>query len=145
METALDVVREAYDAFGRGDIAALTALIAPEVDWECVVPAHWPYAGRRRTPQQVAHFFTDLSQAEDVQAFEPREFLEAGEHVTVLGWERTTAVETQKTYESQWVQVFTVKEGKITRWRHFFDTAARYGSALEGPPKVSTRNAHPDA
>ena len=59
-------------------------------------------------------------------AFEPREFIEAGEHVTVLGWEKTTAVETKKLFETEWVHVFTVKSGKITRWRGFFNTTARY-------------------
>jgi ketosteroid isomerase-like protein len=57
MGTALDVVQQAYDASGRGDIAALVNFIAPEVDWECIAPATLPYAGRRRTPQQVADFF----------------------------------------------------------------------------------------
>jgi hypothetical protein len=43
-----------------------------------------------------------------------------------LGWEKTTAVDTQKLFETEWVHVFTVKSGKITRWRGFFNTAARY-------------------
>jgi ketosteroid isomerase-like protein len=70
--------------------------------------------------------------------------IEAGEHVTVLGWEKTTAVESQTTFETEWVHVFTVREGKITRWRGFFDTAARYRVAAAGPPQISIRNAHPD-
>jgi ketosteroid isomerase-like protein len=71
-------------------------------------------------------FFESLPQADDIHAFEPREFIEAGEHVTVLGWEKTTAIDTKKLFETEWVHVFTVKSGKITRWRGFFDTAARY-------------------
>jgi ketosteroid isomerase-like protein len=100
----LDVVQQAYAAFGRHDITALV----------------------RRTPEEVANFFKTLSQADDIHAFEPREFIEAGEHVTVLGCEKTTAVDTQKLFETEWVHVFTVKSGKITRWRGFFNTAARY-------------------
>ena len=48
--------------------------------------------------------------------------------MTVLGWEKTMALDTQKLFETEWVHVFTVKSGKITRWRGFFDTAARYRS-----------------
>ncbi|MBK4735124.1 nuclear transport factor 2 family protein [Noviherbaspirillum pedocola] len=48
-------------------------------------------------------------------------------HVTVLGWERAMARDTGKAYESEWVHVFTAKGGKITRWRGFMDTAARFG------------------
>ncbi|HZQ61733.1 MAG TPA: nuclear transport factor 2 family protein, partial [Casimicrobiaceae bacterium] len=61
-----------------------------------------------------------------IHVFEPREYLEAGDHVTVLGWERSTAVDTGKDFDTDWVHVFTVKNGKVTRWRGFFDTAARY-------------------
>ncbi|HEV3211114.1 MAG TPA: nuclear transport factor 2 family protein [Chthoniobacterales bacterium] len=128
MGAALDVVQKAYAAFARRDIPALVNLIADEVDWECVAPATLPYAGRRRTPEEVAKFFESLPQADDIHAFEPREFIEAGEHVTVLGWEKTTAMDTQKLFETEWVHVFTVKSAKITRWRGFFNTAARYDS-----------------
>jgi ketosteroid isomerase-like protein len=92
MGAALDIVQQAYAAFGRHDITALMKLIADEVDWECVAPATLPYAGRRGNPEEVAKFFEDLPRADDIHAFEPREFIEAGEHVTVLGWEKTTAL-----------------------------------------------------
>jgi uncharacterized protein len=126
MGAALDVVQRAYAAFGRRDIPTLVNMIADEVDWECIAPATLPYAGRRRNPGQVAKFFEALPQADDIHVFEPREFIEAGENVTVLGWEKTTAVDTQKLFETEWVHVFTVKGDKITRWRGFFNTAARY-------------------
>jgi ketosteroid isomerase-like protein len=127
MGAALNIVQQTYAAFGRHDITALVKLIADEADWEGVVPATLPYAGRRRNPEEVAKFFEALLQ-DDIHAFEPREFIEAGEHVTVLGWAKITAVDTQKLFETEWVHVFTVKSGKITRWRGFFNTAARYDS-----------------
>jgi uncharacterized protein len=58
MGAALDVVQQAYAAFGRHDITALMKLIADEVDWECIAPATLPYAGRRRTPEEVANFLS---------------------------------------------------------------------------------------
>jgi hypothetical protein len=65
MGAALDVVQQAYAAFGRHDISALVKLIADEVDWEGIAPATLPYAGRRRTPEEVANFFEALPQADD--------------------------------------------------------------------------------
>ena len=44
-----------------------------------------PYSGLRRNPAEVAEFFASLDQVEDVTVFEAREFIEAGEKVTVLG------------------------------------------------------------
>jgi ketosteroid isomerase-like protein len=127
MGAALDVVQKGYAAFGRRDIPALLKLVADEVDWKEVCPASLPYSGLRRNPTEVAEFFAALDQVEDVTVFEPREFIEAGENVTVLGYSESTVRDTQQKVQSDWVQVFTVRNGKITRWHGFFDTAARFG------------------
>ena len=125
--TALDVVKQAYAAYGRHDLPAILNLIAEKTDWKFVGPANLPYAGLRTNRKEVADFFEALVRADDTAVFEPREFIEAGEHVTVLGWTKVTARETQKTFETEWVHVSTVRDGKITRWRGFANTAARYG------------------
>src|SRR5262249_21741816 len=127
MATPTTIVQQVYEAFGRGDVPALLALIADEVDWELVGSASLPYAGRRRNHKEVADFFAAIPRADAIHVFEPREFIEGGEHVTVLGFERSTAIETGKEFETEWVHVFTIRNGKVTRWRGFFNTAARYG------------------
>jgi ketosteroid isomerase-like protein len=43
MNPALDIVQQAYHAFGRQDIPARLALVADEMAWECVVPGSLPY------------------------------------------------------------------------------------------------------
>lgn len=124
---ATAVVQQVYEAFGRQDVPAILNLIAEDVDWEFVGPASLAYAGKRRNRKEVTDFFAAIPRADEIHAFEPREFIAAGEHVTVLGWESSTALDTGTKFQSEWVHVFTVKKGKITRWRGFFDTAARYG------------------
>jgi len=47
MGATLDVVQQAYAAFGRRDIPALLKLVADEVDWKEVCPASWPNSGLR--------------------------------------------------------------------------------------------------
>jgi ketosteroid isomerase-like protein len=127
MGAALDVVQQGYAAFGRKDIPALLELVADEVDWKEAVPASLPYSGPRRNPTEVGEFFTAIGQVEDITVFEPQEFIEAGENLTVLGYLEAFALDTKQKFQSEWVHVFTVRDGKITRWRGFYDTAARYG------------------
>jgi ketosteroid isomerase-like protein len=127
MGAATAVAKDVYAAFGRGDVAAILNMLADEIDWEFVGSPGLPYAGRRRTRTEVAEFFAAIPRCDEIHVFEPREFLEADEHVTVLGWESSTALDTGKRFESEWVHVFTVSNGKITRWRGFLNTAARYG------------------
>ena len=127
MGSPLAIVQEVYQAFGRGDIPALLDLLADEVDWKFVGSPRIPYSGLRRNAQEVARFFEEVAQADDIHVFEPREFIDAGESVVVLGFERYTARVEGTTFESEWVHVFTVRHGKVTRWRGFYDTAARFG------------------
>jgi ketosteroid isomerase-like protein len=132
MGAALDVVQQGYAAFGRRDIPAFLKLVADEVDWKFVCPASWPHSGLRRSPSEVGAFFTDQGGFDDLTVFEPREFIEAGENVTVLGYVEGSARDTKQKFKSEWVHVSTVHNGKITRWRGFADTAARYGPSSTG-------------
>jgi uncharacterized protein len=127
MGTALDIVRHGYAAFARGDIPAILKLVADDVDWEEICPASLPYSGLRRTPAEVGEFFATIAQVENIAIFEPQEFIEAGDNVTVLGYLEAVVVDTKQTYQTEWVHVFTVRDGKITRWQGFSNTAARYG------------------
>jgi ketosteroid isomerase-like protein len=127
MGDALEITKQGYAAFGRRDIPALLKLVADEVDWQEAVPASLPYSGLRRNPAQVGEFFAAVDQAEDITVFEVREFIEADEYVTVLGYLEATARDTKQRFQSECVHVLTVQHGKITRWRGFYNTAARYG------------------
>ena len=127
MGAALDVVQQGYAAFGRQDIPGLLKLVADEVDWKAICPASLPYSGLRRNPAEVGEFFAAISQVEEITVFEPKEFIESGEKVTVLGYLESFALDANQKYQTEWIHVFTVQNGKITRWRSFTDTAARYG------------------
>ncbi len=127
MSDPVSIIQELYAAFGRGDVPGILNHIASDVDFEFVGSPALVYAGNRRNHEQVADFFASVAKADDIHAFEPREFIAGGDHVTVLGWEKSTAIDTGKPFESEWAHVFTVKDGKVTRWRGFFNTAARYG------------------
>jgi uncharacterized protein len=121
------VVKQSYAAFGRGDIPAILNLIADQVDWQDVCPTSLPYSGLRRNRAEVAKFFSESAQVDEIKTFEPREFIVAGENVTVLGYMEGYARDTKKEFQTDFVHVFTVQNGKITRWRGFLNTAARYG------------------
>jgi ketosteroid isomerase-like protein len=122
-DAGVDVVRAAYNAFGRGDIPAIVHLLSEDVDWRFIGPKRLAYTGRFKKAE-VADWFAAVAAADDFQAFEPREFIPGGEHVTVLGWERCAAIPSGRVFESEWVHVFTVKRGKITRFFGIYDTEA---------------------
>ena len=53
---------------------------------------------------------------------EPLEFTAQDDRVIVEGKNRGTVRSTGKAYEHDWVMVFTVRQGKIARMGHYYDS-----------------------
>ncbi len=125
MPSPTETVQSLYAAFGAGDIAKILDLVSDDVRWTFhgQLP-DVPYLGTAVGKEALQRWFGQVAQEDDIQAFEPREFLAGGDHVTVLGWERTRAVPTGRVFESDWVHVWTVRGGKAVRFEGFYDTAA---------------------
>ena len=124
MPTPTEIVQAAYAAFGRGDIPALLELVSDDIEWTFHGSIGLAYMGTVRGKPAVAKWFGQVAEVDDIQAFEPREFLAGPDHVTVLGWERTRAVPAGTVYESDWVHVFKLRDGKVSRFIGSYDTAA---------------------
>ncbi len=117
------IVRHAYDLFGRGDIAGLLGHLADDVTWETPGAPGVPYAGSFRGRDQVARFFEGLGKTADITTFEPREFIAQGDRVAVLGSYRGKGRSTRRPFATDWAMFFTVREGKVTSFHEYFDTA----------------------
>ncbi len=127
----VQVVKDGYAAFSRGDIPNLLKLFADDVEWQ-VPGAGLPLAGTYRGHDGVANYFQKLAAEVDVLDFQPREFLAEGDRVLVVGWERVKVKATNRTIELDWIMSFTVRNGKVAVFREFTDTKAladAYGSA----------------
>ena len=124
MSSPTETIQTLYAAFGRGDLATILARCADSVEWVHHGSIDLPFMGRFVGKPAVAQWFADVAAHEGVQAFEPREFLAGPEHVTVLGWERTQALPNGTVFETDWIHVFVVRDGLITRFVGIYDTAA---------------------
>jgi ketosteroid isomerase-like protein len=122
--TNTEIVKKAYDCFGKGDIAGLLDLNADDIKWTIPVVEGAEFSGSRTGKPAVAEFFKQLAEAEDFSHFAPNEFIAEGDRVIALGSSTATIKETGKTFKTDWVHVFTVKNGKITNFTEFFDNAA---------------------
>ena len=129
MSTPTEVIQQAYAAFGRRDIPAILEMLTDDVDWRFQSGPAIPYGGRCSGKQAVQRWFGTLAASDEIQQFEPREFLEGKNHVTVIGWERVKPLPDGSVFESDWVHVFTLKGDKVSRWIGTADTAARVAAA----------------
>ena len=120
----VQTVKEVYAAFERGDIPSLLNLVSEDVEWSLPGPSDIiPFAGEFRGREGVGRFFAALGGAEDVEIFEPREFVAQGDKVVVMGRYRGRIKATGQVDDIEFVHVFNVRDGRITNYRQYNDTA----------------------
>jgi ketosteroid isomerase-like protein len=122
-QTNLQIMKEAYAAFGRGDIAAVLSVQDPNTELESAGPKDIPWAGSFRGHEGAKRYFAAIEAEAEIDAFEPHTFLAQGDKVVVLGFEKVRAKRTGRSYEIHWVHAFTLSNGKITKFREYCDTA----------------------
>src|SRR5205814_3661350 len=70
------LAQSAYEAFGRGDMAALAEVMADDIEWvNPGDPADDPNAGTFEGKEAVLGWFRGLASTLDFTTFEPREFI----------------------------------------------------------------------
>ncbi|RLI72059.1 ketosteroid isomerase [Archaeoglobales archaeon] len=123
----VQLIKQMFAAFGRGDIPAILDIIAENVDWQSPVTRnpsiHISWAKPRYTREEVATYFKELSDKVKPEHLEILEFIAKGDRVVVEGRNRGIVRSTGHTYEHDWVMIFTLRGGKIVRFRHYYDTA----------------------
>jgi uncharacterized protein len=122
-----EIVQKAYEAFGRGDVTTIMEMIDEDVEW--ILPGDMEMSpnilGRRRGKEVVRQWFGQLAVDMEFEEFTPMEFIAQNDKVAVMGHSRTRVKATGKVAESDWMQVFTIKDGKVIRFQEYFDTYAR--------------------
>ena len=117
-----EVVRRQYLASAAGDLAALRATLAPDVEWTEM--AGFPLAGTYRTPEGVT---TNVMEAlgrdwESWTAHDDR-YVVDGEDVVVLARYTARHRTTGKALAVRVAHHFAVRGGLIVRFEQFVDTA----------------------
>ena len=123
-ETNVHVVRRLYEAMARGDMRAVLALMSDDVTFVVPGPSGVGAAGIWQGHDGVQQCFRKLRESQRNDGLEIQEFVAEADKVIVLLHVTGTVLSTGKTFESDIVHFFTVKEGKIVSLRDFFDTAA---------------------
>ena len=110
----LDVVREGYAAFQKGDIAGVLNLCDSAVEWS--YHGSVPWAGQFPGRDEVQRFFGILADTIEFETFEPQEFVDGGENVAVFGRTVAKARGADERIEDHWAHLFTVRGSKIVRF-----------------------------
>lgn len=119
---ARHVVNRMFEAFNAKNLDAALATVSEDTLWihhgsqKMMSVRFEGKAGARQ-------FFNTSFDTMQIDYFRPLQFIEQGDKVVVLGEERFTMAGIDGVLNNQWVQVYTVEQGLITRMEEFATSA----------------------
>lgn len=117
------LIETTYAAFNRGDIQTVLGNAAANVEWvnhgpTGVVPYFGNFTGR------IMDFFRAIGDSTSEGTVVIDRYIGSGDMVVTEGRFMATVRSTGAKIDSPIVHVFTVRNGKVTSWRGYGDTAA---------------------
>lgn len=113
-----------YAAFGRGDVPTVLGAMDPQIRWhEAEGNPYMPSGEAWVGPDAVLNnLFMRLGTEWEAFTVHPASYHDAGGVVTVEGRYTGTYKETGKSVDTQFCHVWSVSDGKITKFQQYTDT-----------------------
>ncbi len=131
----VDIIKELYQAFARGDMDHVLAVLDPEVEW--IESNGIPYGGTFLGHEAIlTGVFAKIAAEWDNFTARVDRFIDAGETVITLGVDSGTYKATGKRMEAATASVWTLRNGKVIAFRQYIDTLAVASVCLPPGPEV---------
>ena len=118
------LVQEGYQEFLRGDIASMLMRCHDDAEWINPDSDTIPFAGAFHGKQGIAEFFTKLNANLQAIRFEPQAFVAEDDKVVVVGQATWQVKMNGRQFDTPWMHVFTMRDGKVASVQALTDTAA---------------------
>jgi ketosteroid isomerase-like protein len=117
----LNLIQGAYEAFAKGDVPSVLGIMDANIVWK--EADGFPLAGTYNGPQGVLEgVFMRLGPLWEGFAVTPQEFIDGGDTIVTLGKYSGKAVATGKSLLVDFAHVWTLQDGKVTRFVQYVDT-----------------------
>lgn len=119
----IEVVNKMLQAFGTGNMEALKLTLSDSTIWNYNGSELIPYSGTYKGKNEVVKFISNIVTNVDILDFKVEQIIANGKTVVVLGSEKQKIKKNGKILEQNWVQVYSVENGLITKMEEFANTA----------------------
>ena len=111
-----------YNDFANGNIPAVLSAFNKDVVWTRAGAPFIPFSGTFNGIEEVMKMFAIQDENLKMKSFVPQKFCTNEDTVVVIGHDEAEVKPTGKSYAADWVQAFTLKDGKIINVQVFMDT-----------------------
>ena len=119
----VEVVNKMFQAFGTGNMEALKSTLSDTSVLVYYGSDLIPYSGTYKGKEEVVRFIGNIVSSVDILDFKVEQIISNGKTVVVLGSEKQKIKKNSKILEQNWVQVYTVENGLITKMDEYANTA----------------------
>ncbi|MEO8967320.1 MAG: nuclear transport factor 2 family protein [Solirubrobacteraceae bacterium] len=121
----LEILKGGYEAFGRGDVPAVLGIFDSNIEWREAEgnpykPDGQPWVGGDAILQNL---FMKLPAEWDGFTATANEFYDAGDSIAVEGRYSGAFKATGKSMDAQFCHVWKFRDGKVTSFQQYLDTA----------------------
>jgi uncharacterized protein len=117
------LIKKMYAASSSGDVQTILDSITDDVEWVNYGPSTIPYSGSWRGRSQVGEFFQAMGSSTTGGKVAPDTVIGDGETVMATGRYTATVRNNSAEIDAPIAHVFTVRDGKVTKWVGLSDTA----------------------
>jgi ketosteroid isomerase-like protein len=119
------LLKNLYDEFGRGNVPAVLGTMSPDIHWYSAEGNPYRPTGEVWIgPEAVLNnLFMKIMADWDGFAVHPKVFHDAGHSVIVEVRYTGTVKATGKSVDAQACHIWDVKDGKVTKFQQYLDTA----------------------
>jgi uncharacterized protein len=119
----ITVIRGMYESFSKGDVTSVLGQMHQHIEWRQA--ENFIYADRSpyRGPEAVLEgvFMRLASDWADFKVM-PEEWLDAGNHIVVLGTYSGRHKESSREVRAQFAHIWGVTHGRVVRFQQYTDT-----------------------
>jgi ketosteroid isomerase-like protein len=116
------VIQTIYNAFNRGEIQTILSNSAENAEWVNYGPSAVPYFGNFTA--RIPDFFKAIGESTTGGSVVIDRYVVSGEVVVTEGRYTATVRNTGAKINAPIAHVFTLRDGKVTSWKGYSDSAA---------------------
>lgn len=124
MSSNMQIMRAAFDAFARGDLAAVLSIFDPDLEWREADNFIYADGNPYRGPEAVRDgVFARIARDWDGYEVRVEEMHDAGDTVVATGRYKGTYKATGRKVDAQFAYVLKLRDGKLIFFQQYTDTA----------------------
>jgi ketosteroid isomerase-like protein len=120
----VELVRGMCEAFARRDWHGGLEPLAADIEWDMSTYEDWIDPGVTRGTAAVQEFFRTFLGTWEEYEIEFERFFDAGDEVLVIVRDRGRGKASGALVERRWAQLWTVRDGKVVRFRPYAEPQA---------------------